>query len=64
MFIQFETRMKIIIAIKLTISLKLSKYGMKFCDMDENDHRPHMEEGGGTNGPTYLPYKPPSFLMS
>ncbi len=37
MFIQSETRMEIVIAIKLPISLKLSKYGMKFDDMDEND---------------------------
>jgi hypothetical protein len=42
MFIQSKTRVKIIIVIKLTISLKLSKYGMKFDGMDENDHRPHM----------------------
>jgi hypothetical protein len=56
MFIQSKTRMKIVIAIKLTISLKLSKYGMKFDDMDENDHRPHMWGWGGeTNGPSYLP---------
>jgi hypothetical protein len=45
MFIQSKTRLKIVIAIKLTISLKLSKYGMKFDDMDENDHCPYMLGG-------------------
>ncbi len=45
MFKQSETRMKIVIVIKLTISFKLSKYGMKFDEMDENDHHPHMWGG-------------------